>query len=392
MKTCPECQAQIRDAARICRECGHLFPADPPLIPTRPGAPPRRRENPRRRAVALVSANPWRTAALALLALLVISIVIANVGGGGDAKAKPKTLAVSLEKKFSGQLERVEQDLRPVMSEQGAEGTAYRVEEGSTSCREQDGRPSYLCLVWLVDGEGTRFSLAYALTSTDDGCWEATPERAQLADGRPMPIDPAKLPPLDYCLSPSADEEEASPACDPSYPDFCIPPSPPDRNCADLSQTDFTVKTEEGDSHGFDRDRDGKGCERGGAPNPKDARPALLPSDCLTPVERPGKVIVACADADFYIEGIRWRAWGEDPAVGEGTAMAKECDPSCAEGQFKAYPGVTIHASRLRPCPNGNRQYTALTYAFSGESPFPPDSPGATDTTVPMPCPGHGEL
>ena len=35
----------------------------------------------------------------------------------------------------------------------------------------------------------------------------------------------------------------------------------PDRNCADLSQTDFTVKTEEGDPHGFDRDRDGRGCE-----------------------------------------------------------------------------------------------------------------------------------
>ncbi len=107
-----------------------------------------------------MSANPWRTAAIALFALVVISIVIANVGGGGEAKAKPKTLAVSLEKKFSGQLERVEQDLRPVMSEQGAEGTAYRVEEGSTSCREQDRSQSYLCLVWLVDGEGTRFSLS----------------------------------------------------------------------------------------------------------------------------------------------------------------------------------------------------------------------------------------
>ena len=70
------------------------------------------------------------------------------------------------------------------------------------------------------------FSLAYSLASADGGCWEASPERAQLADGRPIPIDPAKLPPLDYCLSPSAEEDEAGPACDPSYPDFCIP-SPP---------------------------------------------------------------------------------------------------------------------------------------------------------------------
>ncbi len=203
-----------------------------------------------------------------------MSLVIGNVGGDGDAKAKPKTLAISLEKKFSGQLARIEQDLRPVMSEQGAEGTDYRMEEGSTSCREQDGSPAYVCLVWLVDGEGTRFSLAYSLTSTDGGCWEASPERAQLADGRPIPIDPAKLPPLDYCLSPSAEEDEASPACDPSYPDFCIPSPPPELNCPDLSQTDFTVKIEEGEPHGFDSDADGVGCEE---PTPEPPEAATEP-------------------------------------------------------------------------------------------------------------------
>ena len=270
MKTCPECQEQVRDAARICRECGHLFPAEPPSLPTRTQAPPRRRPSLGRRAVGWVSANAWKTATLALLALLVASIVLGNVGGGGDAKAKPRTLAVSLEKKFSAQLDRVEQDLRPVMSEQGAEGTAYRVEEGSTSCREEDESPSYLCLVWLVDGEGTRFSLAYSLTSSEGACWEASPERAQLTDGRPIPIDPAKLPPLDYCLSSSAQQGEAGPACDPSYPDFCIPPPPPDRNCPDLSQTDFTVKTVEGDPHGFDSDADGVGCEQP-TPEPPEA-------------------------------------------------------------------------------------------------------------------------
>jgi micrococcal nuclease len=48
--------------------------------------------------------------------------------------------------------------------------------------------------------------------------------------------------------------------CDPSYPDFCIPPSPPDLNCKDvLPYKKFTVKPP--DPHGFDGDGDGIGCE-----------------------------------------------------------------------------------------------------------------------------------
>ncbi len=46
--------------------------------------------------------------------------------------------------------------------------------------------------------------------------------------------------------------------CDPSYPDFCIPPPPPLLNC-DTQQNDFTVLPP--DPHGFDRDKDGIGCD-----------------------------------------------------------------------------------------------------------------------------------
>lgn len=48
--------------------------------------------------------------------------------------------------------------------------------------------------------------------------------------------------------------------CDPSYPDVCIPPAPPDLNCGDISQKRFRVL--QPDPHGFDRDKDGIGCER----------------------------------------------------------------------------------------------------------------------------------
>jgi hypothetical protein len=47
--------------------------------------------------------------------------------------------------------------------------------------------------------------------------------------------------------------------CDPSYPDFCIPPPPPDLDCPDINGSDFTVQGT--DPHGFDADNDGVGCE-----------------------------------------------------------------------------------------------------------------------------------
>ena len=47
--------------------------------------------------------------------------------------------------------------------------------------------------------------------------------------------------------------------CDPSYPGVCIPPYPPDLDCADVPYTDFTVRPP--DPHGFDGDGDGYGCE-----------------------------------------------------------------------------------------------------------------------------------
>jgi hypothetical protein len=47
--------------------------------------------------------------------------------------------------------------------------------------------------------------------------------------------------------------------CDPSYPTVCIPPPPPDLACTDIPYRNFTVVPP--DSHGFDGDKDGIGCE-----------------------------------------------------------------------------------------------------------------------------------
>jgi len=51
----------------------------------------------------------------------------------------------------------------------------------------------------------------------------------------------------------------STPSCDPSYPDVCIAPYPPDLNCGDIGYSNFRVIGS--DPHGFDGDNDGIGCE-----------------------------------------------------------------------------------------------------------------------------------
>lgn len=53
--------------------------------------------------------------------------------------------------------------------------------------------------------------------------------------------------------------------CHPSYPDFCIPPPPPDLDCRQIAadRKPFRVRhnVADPDPHRFDRDRDGRACE-----------------------------------------------------------------------------------------------------------------------------------
>ncbi|AKF05996.1 excalibur calcium-binding domain-containing protein [Sandaracinus amylolyticus] len=51
----------------------------------------------------------------------------------------------------------------------------------------------------------------------------------------------------------------AQDACEPAYPDVCIPPAPPDLDCGDVEERGFRVL--DPDPHRFDRDHDGIGCE-----------------------------------------------------------------------------------------------------------------------------------
>ncbi len=52
---------------------------------------------------------------------------------------------------------------------------------------------------------------------------------------------------------------ESKNTCDPSYPDVCIPPWPPDLDCGEIRYTNFKVLQD--DPHGFDGNKNGIGCE-----------------------------------------------------------------------------------------------------------------------------------
>ena len=58
---------------------------------------------------------------------------------------------------------------------------------------------------------------------------------------------------------PTPEPEPEQPSCDPSYPDVCIPPPPPDLDCGEISHRNFRVVGS--DPHRFDGDGDGIGCE-----------------------------------------------------------------------------------------------------------------------------------
>jgi PASTA domain len=80
------------------------------------------------------------------------------------------------------------------------------------------------------------------------------------------------------------------PRCDASYPDTCIAPPPPDLDCVNVPFGQFRVVPP--DSHGFDADHDGIGCEANTPWTPMqtvDWTGAIFWRACYAPVTPPGQ-------------------------------------------------------------------------------------------------------
>lgn len=63
-------------------------------------------------------------------------------------------------------------------------------------------------------------------------------------------------------------------------------------------------------------------------------------------VKRPSSFVLSCADGNEVLEGLTWRGWGENEAVGAGEVVTNGCSPSCAEGKDISFP-VRVVADQL---------------------------------------------
>jgi micrococcal nuclease len=111
--------------------------------------------------------------------------------------------------------------------------------------------------VWFYGGERGRYASALlaaarAARSAHRGLWGACPHAVWDPSG-PATTGPGS--------GASAPRTAVGGRCDPSYPTVCIPPPPPDLDCADIPYRRFRVRPP--DPHHFDGGGDGIGCERG---------------------------------------------------------------------------------------------------------------------------------
>lgn len=60
------------------------------------------------------------------------------------------------------------------------------------------------------------------------------------------------------------------------------------------------------------------------------------------PVARPAGYVIACADANWYLTGIRWVRWSASVAIARATDHLNDCRPYCYDGTFHASPTVIV--------------------------------------------------
>ena len=116
-----------------------------------------------------------------------------------------------------------------------------------TGCGDDFGTGLFWCsvgaAVWNNDGD-TAFLL------DPNGSTHTTYDYAGVTTTTQAPV--TTVAPINPIVGPTN--------CDPSYPDVCIPPAPPDLDCGEISHRRFRVLPP--DPHGFDgNDNDGLGCE-----------------------------------------------------------------------------------------------------------------------------------
>ncbi len=100
--------------------------------------------------------------------------------------------------------------------------------------------------------------------------------------------------------------------CDPSYPDVCITPWPPDLDCGEIQFANFKVLPD--DPHGFDADNDGIGCESGSNQSSTPVQPSQQKEISCDPSYPDVCIPVYPPDLDCgEIQYANFRVVGSDP-------------------------------------------------------------------------------
>jgi hypothetical protein len=103
---------------------------------------------------------------------------------------------------------------------------------------------------------------------------------------------------------------------------------------------------------------------------------------CNNPGYRLRTIIVACADAGFYISDLRWRWWTDRSAYGVGVVHENDCVPACFDGHFHRYKDVSVRLDHPRFCSfYSDYEFTRLRYRFRLSKPPGTPTTGGSPTT-----------
>ena len=84
---------------------------------------------------------------------------------------------------------------------------------------------------------------------------------------------------------------------------------------------------------------------------------------------RPPTITIACADANFTVDRLRWSRWSGADATATGTAHVNDCKPYCAAGHFHAYP-IVVTLGKPVTCVQGRREFARIGWHFTAAKPF----------------------
>jgi hypothetical protein len=85
---------------------------------------------------------------------------------------------------------------------------------------------------------------------------------------------------------------------------------------------------------------------------------------------RPGSIMLACGDGNFYLTRIAWTRWGMRQALGIGVGHQNDCVPDCASGHFHTYRvAVKLDRAMMNCATQKLAQFTRASWRFTGSKP-----------------------